>query len=121
MLLRARLFRYTSQVVCALVAGIGTLALLAVGLSLNPPTELVRDLIKGDSGGIDIRTIWIAVSIAVAAALVTAIGLIIPRTGLTPFWGRFMELTETFVLLTLIPLCLAVMDVYREVRGSIGG
>ena len=121
MLLRARLFRYTSQVICALVAGIGTLALLAVGLSLNPPTELVRDLIKGDSGGIDIRTIWIAVSIAVAAALVTAIGLIIPRTGLTPFWGRFMELTETFVLLTLIPLCLAVMDVYREVRGSIGG
>ncbi|HEV7625893.1 MAG TPA: type VII secretion integral membrane protein EccD [Streptomyces sp.] len=121
MLLRARLFRYTSQVTCTLVAGLSALALLALGLSLNPPAELVRDLIRGDSGGIDIRTIWIAVSIAFAAALVTAIGLIVPRKGLTPFWGRFMELTETFVLLTLIPLALAVLDVYSQVRGSIGG
>lgn len=121
MLLRARLFRYTSQVACALVAGLGTLTLLALGLSLNPPSELVRELVKGDGGGLDVRTVWIAASIAVAAALVTAIGLIVPRTGLTPFWGRFMELTETFVLLSLIPLALAVLDVYARVRGSIGG
>ncbi|OEU85955.1 hypothetical protein DB35_11190 [Streptomyces abyssalis] len=121
MLLRARLFRYTSQVICSLTAGLGALTLLALGLSLNPPSALVRDFLRGDSGGLDVRTVWIAASIAFAAALVTAIGLIVPRTGLTPFWGRFMELTETFVLLSLIPLCLAVMDVYRDVRGSIGG
>jgi ESX secretion system protein EccD len=121
MLLRARLFRYTSQVTCALVAGLGTLTLLALGLSLNPPAALVRDFVRGDSAGLDVRTVWIAASIAVGAALVTAIGLIVPRTGLTPFWGRFMELTETFVLLSLIPLCLAVMNVYTDVRGSVGG
>ncbi|WP_314176881.1 type VII secretion integral membrane protein EccD [Streptomyces winkii] len=121
MLLRARLFRYTSQVTCALVAGLGALTLLALGLSLNPPAQLVREFAQGDSTGLDVRTVWIAASIAVAAALVTAIGLIVPRTGLTPFWGRFMELTETFVLLSLIPLCLAVLDVYAEVRGSISG
>ncbi|MDT0378841.1 type VII secretion integral membrane protein EccD [Streptomyces sp. DSM 42041] len=120
MLLRARLFRYTSQVSCALIAGLGALALLALGLSLNSPTELVRDMLLGDSTGMDFRTIWIAASIAAAAALVTAIGLIIPRTGLSPFWGRFMEISETFVLLTLIPLCLAVHDVYSEMRGLIG-
>ncbi|NLU76549.1 type VII secretion integral membrane protein EccD [Streptomyces sp. HNM0575] len=121
MLLRARLFRYTSQVTCSLAAGLGTLTLLALGLSLNPPSQLVRDFVTGDSAGLDVRTVWIAASIAVAAALITAIGLIVPRTGLTPFWGRFMELTETFVLLSLIPLCLAVLDVYADVRGSIGG
>lgn len=121
MLLRARLFRYTAQVVCCLTAGLGALTLLALGLSLNPPSELVRDFMAGDSGGLDVRTVWIAASIALAAALVTAIGLIVPRTGVTPFWGRFMELTETFVLLSLIPLCLAVMDVYARVRGSVGG
>lgn len=121
MLLRARLFRYTSQVACALIAGLGALTLLALGLSLNPPAQLVREFVTGDSAGLDVRTVWIAASIALAAALVTAIGLIVPRTGLTPFWGRFMELTETFVLLSLIPLCLAVMDVYADVRGSIGG
>lgn len=120
MLLRARLFRYTSQVTCSLAAGLGALALLALGLSLNPPTELVREMVLGDSTGMDFRTIWIAASIAAAAALVTAIGLIIPRTGLTPFWGRVMELSETFVLLSLIPLALAVHDVYAEVRGLIG-
>lgn len=119
MLLRARLFRYTAQVGCALVAGLGALTLLAVGLSLNPPAAIVRDMMTGDGTALDIRTIWIAASIAVAAALATAIGLIIPRTGLTAFWGRFMELGETFVLLTLIPLCLAVLDVYATVRGLI--
>lgn len=121
MLLRARLFRYTAQVACALTAGLGALALLALGLSLNPPEELVRELAQGDATGLDIRTVWIAASIAAAAALITAIGLIVPRTGLTPFWGRVMEITETFVLLSLIPLCLAVMDVYATVRGSVGG
>jgi type VII secretion integral membrane protein EccD len=121
MLLRARLFRYTSQVTCSLLAGLGTLTLLALGLSLNPPAQLLREFVTGDTSGLDVRTVWIAASIAVAAALVTAIGLIVPRTGLTPFWGRFMELTETFVLLSLIPLCLAVLDVYADVRGSIGG
>ncbi|EST23086.1 hypothetical protein N566_26070 [Streptomycetaceae bacterium MP113-05] len=119
MLLRARLFRYTSQVVCALVAGLGALGLLALGLSLNPPTDLVRDMLLGDSGAMDFRTIWLAASVAAAAALLTAIGLIIPRTGLTPFWGRIMEMCETVVLLTLIPLCLAVHNVYNEVRGLI--
>jgi type VII secretion integral membrane protein EccD len=121
MLLRARLFRYTSQVGCALVAGLSALALLALGLSLNPPVELVRDMLMGDGGSMDFRTIWIAASLAAAAAVVTAIGLIIPRTGLTAFWGRIMELTETFVLLALIPLCLAVLDVYAEMRGLVGG
>lgn len=112
MLLRARLFRYSSQVVCSLSAGLGALVLLAVGLSLNAPTGGVA---------LDIRTIWIAASIAVAAALATAIGLIVPRTGLTAFWGRVMELSETVVLLSLIPLCLAVLDVYAMVRGMISG
>ncbi len=121
MLMRARLFRYTSQVCCALVAGLSALALLALGLALNPPVDLVRDMLLGDSGSMDFRTIWIASSIAAAAAVVTAIGLIVPRTGLTAFWGRIMELTETFVLLALIPLCLAVLDVYSQMRGLVGG
>ncbi|WP_406429966.1 type VII secretion integral membrane protein EccD [Streptomyces sp. NBC_01589] len=117
MLLRARLFRYTSQVACVLVAGIGAVALLILGLSLNPPADLVRELARyGDSGSLDIRTVWLSAAVAAGAALLTAIGLIIPRKGLSPFWGRLLDLTESALLLSLVPLCLAVLDVFAGAR-----
>lgn len=116
MLMRAHLFRYTAQVGCALAAGLGALVLLGLGLALNPPTALFIDAVKGDSTALDIRTVWLTAAIAGIAALVVAIGLIVPRKGVTPFWGRFLEIAETFVLLTLLPLCLAVFDVYHSIR-----
>ncbi len=116
MLMRAHLFRYTAQVGCALGAGLAALVLLGLGLSLNPPVELIREAFKGDSAGLDIRTIWLTAAVAGVAALITAIGLIVPRKGVTPFWGRFLEIAEACVLLTLLPLCLAVFDVYHSIR-----
>ncbi|MFD4027411.1 type VII secretion integral membrane protein EccD [Streptomyces sp. NPDC058576] len=117
MLLRARLFRYTSQVACVLVAGIGAIGLLVLGLSLNPPTDLLYELVRyGDRGALDIRTIWLSAAVAAGAALLTAIGLVIPRKGLSPFWGRLLDLTESAVLLSLVPLCLAVLDVFVRAR-----
>ncbi|WP_103511620.1 type VII secretion integral membrane protein EccD [Streptomyces sp. SM13] len=121
MLLRARLFRYTSQVACVLVAGIGAIGLLVLGLSLNPPTDLLYELIRyGDRGALDIRTIWLSAAVAAGAALLTAIGLVIPRKGLSPFWGRLLDLTESVVLLSLVPLCLAVLDVFVRARALTG-
>ncbi|WP_406386769.1 type VII secretion integral membrane protein EccD [Streptomyces sp. NBC_01618] len=116
MLMRSHLFRYTAQVGCALAAGLGALVLLGLGLSLNPPVEMVREAVAGDSTALDIRTIWLTAAVAGAAALITAIGLIVPRKGVTPFWGRFLEIAEACVLLTLMPLCLAVFDVYHSIR-----
>ncbi|QEV22558.1 type VII secretion integral membrane protein EccD [Streptomyces alboniger] len=116
MLTRAQLFRYAAQVAAALVAGLVALVLLGVGLCLNPPQGLIRAAQAGDSAALDLRTVWLVAAIAVAAALVTGIGLIAPRAGVTPFWGRFLEIAETFVLLTLVPLTLAVFGVYAEAR-----
>ncbi|MFE6103327.1 type VII secretion integral membrane protein EccD [Streptomyces laurentii] len=116
MLMRAHLFRYTAQVGCALAAGLGALVLLGLGLCLNPPVDLLQAALKGDGTALDIRTVWLSAAIASVAALLTAIGLIVPRKGVTPFWGRFLEVAETFVLLTLLPLCLAVFDVYHSIR-----
>ncbi len=59
---------------------------------------------------------WLSAALAMAAVLAVAVGLAVPRKGVTPFWGRFVEILETFVLLTLIPLCLAVMQVYSAAR-----
>ncbi|MEV6652761.1 type VII secretion integral membrane protein EccD [Streptomyces sp. NPDC051219] len=122
MLLRARLFRYTSQVTCVLVAGISAIGLLILGLSLNPPAGLLVELVRfGDRGALDIRTIWLSSAVAAGAALLTAIGLIIPRKGLSPFWGRLLDLAEGAVLLSLVPLCLAVLDVFNAARSLTSG
>lgn len=121
MLIRARLFRYTSQVACALVAGVAALALLLIGLALNPPAEALTEFVlHGDRGALNLRTIWLTAAVAAGAALLTAIGLIIPQKGLSPFWGRLLDIAEAFVLLTLIPLCLAVLGVLTTVRSLTG-
>ncbi|UXY30302.1 type VII secretion integral membrane protein EccD [Streptomyces sp. HUAS TT20] len=116
LLTRAQLFRYTGQVAPLLAAGLGSLVLLGLGLALNPPHPLIREAVTGDRSALDIRTIWLVAAIAAAAALVAALGLIVPRRGLSPFWGRFLEIVEGFVLLTLVPLALAVFDVYATAR-----
>ncbi|MFF3083426.1 type VII secretion integral membrane protein EccD [Streptomyces nojiriensis] len=116
-LLRARLFRYTSQVVCALAAGLVAIALLILGMALHPPTDLLEALLREhDSSGLDLRTIWLTAAVAAGAALLAGIALVIPRKGLSPFWGRLLDLTEAAVLLGLVPLTLAVLDVYSRAR-----
>jgi type VII secretion integral membrane protein EccD len=116
LLMRAQLFRYTGQVAPLLAAGLGSLVLLALGLALDPPHSLVREALTGDRTGLDVRTIWLVAALAAGSALVAALGLIVPRRGLSPFWGRFLEIIEGFVLLTLVPLALAVFDVYATAR-----
>ncbi|MFV2119236.1 type VII secretion integral membrane protein EccD, partial [Streptomyces sp. Act-28] len=116
MMMRAHLFRYSAQVGCALAAGLASLVLLGLGLCVNPPEGLVRAALRGDGGALDIRTVWLAAAIAGAAALIVAVGLIVPNKGVTPFWGRFLEVAEGFFLLALVPLCLAVFDVYHSIR-----
>ncbi|MGW6707837.1 type VII secretion integral membrane protein EccD [Streptomyces sp. NPDC054956] len=117
MLLRARLFRYTSQVACALVAGFAAIALLVLGLAAHPPAALRQQLdLYGDRTGLDVRTIWLSAAVAAGAALLAGISLVIPRRGLSPFWGRLLDLTEAAVLLSLVPLALAVLGVYARAR-----
>lgn len=117
MLLRARLFRYTAQVACALVAGFAALCLLVLGLAVHPPDALLQELARyGDHSGLEIRTLSLSAAVAAGAALLAGIALVIPRKGLSPFWGRLLDLTEAAVLLCLVPLTLAVLDVYARAR-----
>jgi type VII secretion integral membrane protein EccD len=116
-LLRARLFRYTTQVASLVVAGVLAIALLILGLALNPDTSLLIHLARGDHGPLDLHTLWLSAAITAGAVLLVAIGLIVPRKGVSPFWGRSLDLAEGAVLLSLVPLCLAVLKVYSSVRG----
>lgn len=121
MLLRARLFRYTAQVAAGLTAGILSIGLLLAGLAKNPPADLLYELLRyGDRTGLDIRALWLFAVAAAGVALFTAIGLVVPKKGLTPFWGRFLDLAESTVLLSLVPLCLATLDLFDAARSITG-
>ena len=113
--LRARLFRRTAQVLCLLVAGILSLGLLIVGVSLDLPRFLYRNL--GDASAADVRTVALAAAIALGAVVLVAVALIVPARGVPPFWARILDLADGLVLAALIPLALAVLDVYARVRG----
>ncbi|WP_078900358.1 type VII secretion integral membrane protein EccD [Streptomyces sp. SBT349] len=112
LLTRARLFRYAVQVTVLLVAGLASLGLLVVGFARAASSA---------GGSPDLRTLWVTAALTAAAAVLAAIALVVPRAGLTPLWGRVMDLTESAVLLSLIPLCLAALDVYSEARGLTSG
>ncbi|MFE1172128.1 type VII secretion integral membrane protein EccD [Streptomyces sp. NPDC058773] len=120
-LLRARLFRYTTQVACAIVAGFGALALLVLGMAVSPPAGALTDFLAGDRAQLDIRTVWLALSLAGGVALLTLVALTVPERGLTPFWGRALDLADGLLLLTLLPLCLAVLDLYGRARSMTSG
>ncbi|MFJ5122800.1 type VII secretion integral membrane protein EccD [Kitasatospora sp. NPDC088548] len=116
-MLRARLFRYTAQVFSLTIAGLLGLSLLIIGLSLHTSLFILK---AAGSTDVDLRTIWLAASIAAGAALLTAIALVVPRLGVSPFWGRILDLVDSLTLMALVPLALAVLDIYHLVRGATG-
>ncbi|MEV5605195.1 type VII secretion integral membrane protein EccD [Streptomyces sp. NPDC052299] len=111
LLLRARLFRYTAQVACLLVAGIGALAAPVIGLALG---------VQGGAPAPYPRTTGLCAALVAGALLLAAAGVTVPRKGLSPFWGRFLDLAESALLLSLVPLCLAVLDLYARARALTG-
>ncbi|MGQ4488069.1 type VII secretion integral membrane protein EccD [Streptomyces sp. SAS_281] len=111
LLLRARLFRYTAQVACLLAAGIGALAAPVTGLALTA---------RGDDPALYPRTTGLCAALVVGAVLLAAAGATVPRKGLSPFWGRFLDLAESALLLSLVPLCLGVLDLYTRARALTG-
>ncbi|GAA1256180.1 type VII secretion integral membrane protein EccD [Kitasatospora nipponensis] len=114
-MLRARLFRYTAQVFSLTIAGLLGLALLILGLSLHTPLFILK---AASTTAVDLRTIWLGGSIALGAALLTAIALVVPSRGVSPFWGRILDLVDSLLLMSLVPLALAVLDIYSRVRGA---
>ncbi|WP_042409318.1 type VII secretion integral membrane protein EccD [Streptacidiphilus carbonis] len=113
-MLRARLFRHTTQVICLLGAGLLSLGLLVVGISLNLQSFLIANIAR--TSAVDVHVLGLGAAIAIGAALLVGVALIVPTRGVTPFWGRILDLVDSLLLISLIPLALAVLDVYSTVR-----
>jgi type VII secretion integral membrane protein EccD len=103
MLSRARLFRRAVEVLALVVAGVCGLALLVAGLASHADA-------RGGLGSV-------FVAVLLAAALTTGVGVTLPGRRVSPFWGRVVDLGEATLLAAVIPVCLAVLDLYTRVRG----
>jgi type VII secretion integral membrane protein EccD len=105
-LLRARLFSGRSQRAVLLAAGF--LSLLAV---------LVTGAIS--THGLA-RIVGFAIPAAVVAMLLSALAVSLPGRRYAPPMSRAADLLEALLVLSVIPLALAVMGVYGAIRGAVG-
>jgi len=103
LVLRARVFRGRPQRLWLLIAGLGGLGVLDIGL-------VVR-------GSQITALIAVLLPLLCAVALSVGLGLWLPRHKPSPFWGRAGDIVDLLVVLTLIPLALGVIGLYGWVKG----
>ncbi len=106
LLLRARVFRGRAQRLWLMVPGFGGLVLLALVASVHVNQPLM---------------LAIALAPLVAGAgIVVGVGLWLPGHQPSPFWGRAADIVDMLLIVSLIPLALAVAGVFGAVRGLAG-
>ncbi|XRQ10840.1 type VII secretion integral membrane protein EccD [Actinomadura welshii] len=106
LLLRARIFRGIAQRSWMLVIGLFGLVLTAIGMAVH--------------GSQVIALAAALVPLLVLTAIVVAVTLWLPGHRPTPVWGRWGDILDMIVMISLIPLALAVLDIYTRVRGLAG-
>jgi type VII secretion integral membrane protein EccD len=104
--MRARLFTGRGQRTWLLVSG--SIAIAAV---------LVFRAVQLHS---DARVLAVAAPAAVLAIVLFAFAVVLPGRQFTPPWSRAADAFETVLVLSVIPLALAVMGVYGSIRTGVG-
>jgi type VII secretion integral membrane protein EccD len=89
----------------------------ALGPALLGAALVVEHL--GDSPVFAVRAGWVAVVLTTALVTVS-LARVVPGRTLVPYWGRAGDILEWVVAIALIPLSLAVLDVYGFVRALAG-
>ncbi|OLE20603.1 MAG: hypothetical protein AUG49_24655 [Catenulispora sp. 13_1_20CM_3_70_7] len=111
MLCRARLFRERAQVLATAVSGLIGLVVAFGAMAWNAEP--------------DVRALWLAPLLIMLALLALALTSIRPRRGtsepiLPPRWSRTIDLVEGAVFLAVLPVLMAVLGVYGQVRNLEG-
>jgi type VII secretion integral membrane protein EccD len=104
--LRARLFYGRVQRLWLLWSAVLGAALLA--------------LTQAFQHGQSVRLLAVVVPLLVLAGVVIAVSLSLPGKRLSPFWGRTSDILEALLVVSVVPLALAVLGVYGYVRGLSG-
>ena len=101
LLLRSRVFRGRAQRLWLLIPGLAGLAALAVT----------------QSGSSMRATGAVLLTLLAAAAIMTRVGLQRPGHRPSPFWSRAADLADTVLIISLVPLALAVAGVFGLLHG----
>ncbi|BCL14405.1 type VII secretion integral membrane protein EccD [Micromonospora sagamiensis] len=105
LLLRARLFVALRQRVPTVAAGLAALAVLGVALvGRAAPVTLLALVAAG----------------VVLALLTVAAGTTYAQRPVSPYLGRAADLTDTLLVVAVVPVACAVLDLYDRARGLLG-
>jgi type VII secretion integral membrane protein EccD len=111
LLLRSRMFRGRAQRLWLLVPGYGGLSLIAVSASLGTGTgTAARPVVLGLA----------LVALLAGACLVIGSGVWASSHRPSPFWGRAADVIDIMLIVSLIPLALAVAGLFGHIRGLSG-
>ena len=102
MLLRARTYANGTQAIALLAAGMASAAGLIVGW-----------MIRADAFELNL---WIFASLALLGAAALVLGVVFPRQRFSPVLRRSVDVTEAVLIASVLPVALAVMDLYSTVR-----
>ncbi|MFI6230034.1 type VII secretion integral membrane protein EccD [Micromonospora echinospora] len=105
LLLRARLFVALRQRVPTLSAGLTALAVLGVALVDRAGPVALLGLVGAG---------------LVLALLTVAAGATYSRRPVSPYLGRAADLTDTLLVVAVVPVACAVLDLYDRARGLLG-
>lgn len=102
LLLRARTYANGSQAVALLTTGIVSAAGIVLGWMLT----------ESPLG----RVLWVFATLLVLGALALVVGVVFPHQRFSPPLRRSVEIAEAVLIASVLPLALAVMDLYTFVR-----
>lgn len=107
MVLRSRSFVGRNQRLPMLAGGllIGAATVIRIALLLPNPV-LVLGLLVGLVAAVSALLVWYATSLV--------------NSYISPFWGRIGDVVEWLAVMAIIPLVLAVLDLYQTMRGLKG-
>lgn len=104
LLLRARLFPTPRQRISLLVAGVGGLALLAVGAAVVMPSSL--------------HLVLMLVAMAILGSFVMMLGLMYSRRPPSPYMGRIADIADVLAIVALVPITCLVVGLYAYIQDA---
>lgn len=108
LLLRARHFRGRTQRLWLISGGTLCAMLLVAGMAVTD---------RGESS----LLLMVGLPSLLAACLVAAWGIWMPGRVLSPYWGRYADLFEVVVLLTVVPFAIGVLGLYGTIWDRLSG